>query len=78
MEYIQLSAIALEVVIAILCIRAVIRGRQAFAGLALTFVIYVWYDSVRYFDWSVDSTTQSLVFLLATVSALYTVWQLTK
>lgn len=78
MEYLLLIAIILEALIALLCIKAAIKGKTAFYGLGLTFLIYVWYDLVRYMDWSVDSTLQSGLFMVATISALYTVWKLTK
>lgn len=76
LDNLQLVSIVLEVVIALLCLRAAWQGRPYMAALALTFAIYVFYDLARLFEWSLPDAALTVPFFVATVAALYTVWRL--
>ena len=69
-------SIALEVAVAIIAALAASRGRPYFYGLAFTFGIYVLYDLGRLLGWPVEKGILSVLFVLASASALYAVWGL--
>jgi hypothetical protein len=71
-----IASIALEAAVAIVAVLAAVKGRPYLYGLALTFAIYVLYDLGRLFGWNVDQGILSVLFLVASASALYAVWRL--
>ena len=75
-DYLQFVSILLEVTIALLCVRAALRGRVFMYGLAVTFTIYVFYDLARLFSWQIPEAVLTISFFIATVAAFYTVWRL--
>lgn len=73
----QMVSIVLEGLVAVLAFLAARRGRTFMYGLALTFGIYVYYDAARYFGWqTLAPATMEVVFLIATLSALWAVWSI--
>jgi hypothetical protein len=71
---ILIASIALEVAVAVISAIAAMKGRPYLYGLACTFVVYVLYDSGRLLGWNVEAGVLSVLFLLASASALYAVW----
>jgi hypothetical protein len=71
-----LASIALELAVAIIALRAARTGRPYLYGLAFTFAVYVLYDAARLLEWNVEEGVLSVLFLLASASALYAVWGL--
>ena len=69
-------SIALEAAVAIIAALAASQGRPYLYGLALTFAIYVLYDLGRLLDWPVEKGILSVLFLVASASALIAVWGL--
>jgi len=69
-------SIALELAVAVVAMLAAVKGRPYLYGLALTFAIYVLYDLGRLFGWPVEKGILSVLFLVASASALYAVWGL--
>jgi hypothetical protein len=69
-------SIALEVAVAVVAVLAAAKGRPYLYGLALTFAIYVLYDLGRLLGWNVEQGILSVLFLVASASALYAVWGL--
>jgi hypothetical protein len=69
-------SIALELAVAVVAMLAAVKGRPYLYGLALTFAIYVLYDLGRLFGWNVEKGILSVLFLMASASALYAVWGL--
>ena len=69
-------SIALEVAVAVVAALAASKGRPYLYGLALTFAIYVLYDLGRLLGWQVEKGILSVLFLVASASALYAVWGL--
>lgn len=69
-------SIALEIAVAIVAVLAALKGRPYLYGLAVTFAIYVLYDMGRLLGWDVHTGILSLLFLLASASALYALWSL--
>jgi hypothetical protein len=69
-------SIALEVAVAIVAVLAALKGRPYLYGLALTFGIYVLYDLGRLLGFDVEQGVLSVLFLVASASALYAVWGL--
>jgi hypothetical protein len=76
MEFIPLISIALEGLVALLSAVAAFRGRSYMYGLAFTFAIYVFYDLTKLYGWGVPQNALSVIFLVATLSALASVWQI--
>jgi hypothetical protein len=71
-----LDAIALEIAVAVIAVLAASQGRPYLYGLALTFAFYLLYDLGRLLGWNVERGILSVLFLVASASALYAVWGL--
>ena len=71
-----IASIILEAAVAVISVLAARRQRPYMYGLAFTFAAYVVYDLARYFKWPVDDSLLSWLFLLATITALMSVWGL--
>jgi hypothetical protein len=69
-----IASIALEVAVAAIAAIAAMKGRPYLYGLAFTFAVYVLYDSGRLLGWNVEAGVLSVLFLLASASALYAIW----
>jgi hypothetical protein len=65
-----------EVAVAVIATLAAAKGRPYLYGFALTFAIYVLYDLGRLLGWNVEQGILSVLFLVASASALYAVWGL--
>ena len=74
-EIIQFLSVALEAIIAVLFLLAAMERKYLY-GFVLTFAIYVWYDLARFLSWNISSDVSSIVFLVGTLAALYSVWSL--
>jgi hypothetical protein len=67
----QSISIILEAMIVIVCLFTAIHKKRFFAyGFALTFLIYVFYDSAIFYGWIISKNVLSPLFFLATISAL--------
>ena len=75
MQNVHLISICLEALIVVLALYFSVKKRR-FSGLgfALTFGIYVFYDLAKYYSWQVDAATLNYAFLIATVSALLSIF----
>jgi hypothetical protein len=71
-------SIILEAAVMAIAILAASDGRPYMYGLAFTFGAYVLYDFARFLQWNVEGTLLSGLFLIATASALVSVWGLYK
>jgi hypothetical protein len=74
----QFLSILLEAVVAVLFILAAQKNKSYLYGLALTFGIYVYYDLSRLLAWTVSDSLLSILFFVATVSALWSAWGIYK
>ena len=70
------ASILLEVAVAIIAVLAALKGRPHLFGLAVTFGIYVLYDLRRLLGWNVETGVLTVLFLVASASALVAVWGL--
>jgi len=74
-----MGSILLEAIIVIVSANAFLSKKKKYAiGLALTFAIYVFYDSVRLLNITIDPLIKEGCFLVATLAALWAVWKLYK
>jgi hypothetical protein len=71
-----IASIAVELAVTIVAVLAAGRGRPYLYALAFTFGVYVLYDTARFLEWHAEGGMVSLLFLLASASALYAVWGL--
>jgi hypothetical protein len=69
-------SIILEGAVAVLAFRAARRGKPYLYGLAFTFGVYVLYDVARVASVNVQEGVLSMLFLLASLSALIAAWGL--
>ncbi len=69
-------SILLEAAVAAIAILAARQGRPYLYGLAFTFGAYVLYDLARLLNWAVEGPLLSVLFLLASITALVAVWGL--
>jgi len=76
---IQTISILLEVIIVLAALKLAISKKQmAGYGLALTFGIYVFYDTSKLYDYSIDGKILEIIFFIATLSALLSVLSIYK
>jgi len=79
MNILQLISICIEFAIVIISLMIAASRKKVYGyGFALTFAIYVFYDSARLFSVAIDETPLYILFFIATVSALISVWKLYK
>jgi hypothetical protein len=81
MDYVkilQIVSIALEGLVALISAVAAFRGRSYMYGFAFTFAIYVFYDLAKFYGWGVPQNALSIIFFVATLSALASVWRISK
>ena len=71
-----IAAIIVEAAVAILAILSALKDRPHLYGFAVTFAIYVLYDVARLEGWNVGEGVFSVLFLIASLSALVAVWGL--
>lgn len=71
MDILQVLSIILEIVAVIFALLIALKNGKLYGyGFALTFAIYVYYDSAKYFNWEVSNALLSPIFFVATVSAV--------
>ena len=73
-----IAAIVIECAVAVVAVLGALKGRPHLYGFALTFAIYVLYDVGRLLHWNVGEGVLSVLFLVASLSALVAVWGLYK
>ena len=73
-----IAAIVVECAVAVVAVLGALEGRPHLYGFALTFAIYVLYDLGRLLHWNVGEGILSVLFLVASLSALVAVWGLYK
>jgi hypothetical protein len=79
MELLHWASIALEAVIALIGANIALVKKRAFGwGFFVTFAIYVFYDLAKYYSLDISSDLLYVIFFIATLSALWAVWQLHK
>jgi len=79
LEPLQFVSIALEAIIVILTLLTAIKKKKTFAYcLALTFAIYVFYDSAKQLQLSIPADALYALFFVATVSAAWAMWKIYK
>jgi len=76
---IEYVSILIEVVIAILGLLIVFKKKKKYGwGIFITFLIYVLYDSSKLITLNISGTLLSILFFIASLSALYSVWCIYK
>jgi len=73
-----IAAIVVECAVAVVSVLGALKGRPHLYGFALTFAIYVLYDLGRLLHWNVSEGILSVLFLVASLSALVAAWGLYK
>jgi len=77
MNALQLISIFLESVIVMISLMIGLKKKKIYGyGFALTFAVYVFYDTARLFSIETSETFLYIMFFVATVSALFSVWEL--
>jgi len=77
METLQLFSIIIEALVVFMLLYGAIKKRAICAyGMALTFSIYVVYDSAKLFNWAISANTLTVMFFIASLSALWAVWEM--
>ncbi|MDD5649917.1 MAG: hypothetical protein PHF86_05770 [Candidatus Nanoarchaeia archaeon] len=79
MNFIQLIAVFIELIIVILSLIIAVKKKKVYGyGFAITFAIYVFYDSVSLFLIEIPEMLLSILFFIATLSALWAIFKLYK
>ena len=76
MSFLQPLSILLEAVIAVLFVMAAAKGKTYLSGLAITFGIYVFYDLSKHYAWNVSGDLVTVLFFIATLTALWSAWKI--
>lgn len=77
-KILQIASIVLEGLVALISAVAAFRGRSYMYGFAFTFAIYVFYDLAKLYGWGVPQNALSIIFFVATLSALASVWRISR
>ena len=77
MSLLHFISVGLEGVIFVLALKMIFE-RKRYLGIAwaVTFSIYMFYDLAKTNGWGVSREFLDTIFFLATVSALFAIWQL--
>jgi len=79
MVIMQFISIFIEALIAFLGLLIVFRKKKVYGwGIFITFGIYVFYDAFKLLEWPISSLALSIMFFIATISALASVWAIYK
>jgi hypothetical protein len=78
LEVIQYLSIILEICIAVLGILLALKKKIYGWGIFLTFAIYVFYDFAKLTNMKINSDILSVLFFIATLSALLAVYKMYK
>ena len=78
MNNLQYLSIFLEFVIGVIALMSAIGGKRYMFGLAFTFFVYVVYDLAKVYSMGMLNVYLPVLFLLATISALWSVWSIYK
>jgi hypothetical protein len=77
MAVLHLFSIFLEAVIVVIALLLAVHKKRLYGyGFALTFGIYVVYDLANQFHHAISSDVLIIIFFIATLSALFSLWQL--
>jgi hypothetical protein len=76
-EILVIASLAAEVVVSLLGLALAISKKKDIGwGIALTFAIYVFYDSVRFLNLHISNSVIGLLFFIASLSILWVVWRI--
>ena len=76
-EILHIASIGIEVLVAIVGISLAIRKKKYYGWLiALTFAIYVFYDTIRTIPDLLPPVFLSVIFLVASASIFVAVWEM--
>ena len=79
LENLQYLSIIIEAIVAILGLFIVFKKNKKYGwGIFLTFAIYVFYDLAKFMNYSITSDVLTVLFLVASMSALWAVWMIYK
>lgn len=79
LENLQYASIIIEGLIALIGLIIVFKKHKSYGyGIFLTFAIYVFYDYSRLANYRISSNILYLIFFIATLSMLLSVWMIYK
>ena len=79
LENLQYLSIIIEAIVAILGLFIVFEKKKNYGwGIFLTFAIYVFYDLTKFMNYPIPSDVLTVLFFVASISALYAVWVIYK
>lgn len=79
MDFLHSVSIFFELVIVIISLMIAVKKKKIYGyGFALTFAIYVFYDSANLFSLGISDSLLYPLFFIATLSALLSMWMLYK
>ncbi|MFA6023446.1 MAG: hypothetical protein WC781_05145 [Candidatus Pacearchaeota archaeon] len=79
MDWLQLISIFFEFIIVILALMLAVKKKKVYGyTFALTFGIYVFYDLSKLLNFEISEIMLSIIFFIATISALFSIWKVYK
>lgn len=77
MEILVIMSLVAEATVAVLGLAMAVSKKKSIGwGIALTFSIYVFYDSVRFFNLPITNEVIGFLFFVASLSILWVVWRI--
>lgn len=77
MNALQITSIFLEMIVAILAMMLAVSKKKQYGWfIALTYVIYVFYDLVHLLNLNISPDLLYFAFFVATVSVLWAIWNI--
>ena len=77
MEVFVLMSLAAEIVVMALGLMLALKKKKNLGwAIALTFAIYIFYDSARFFNIAVSEAVIAGLFFIASLSILWVVWRI--
>ncbi len=77
MNSLHIISIILEAVVALLSIMLAVSKKKIYGWfIALTFIIYVFYDLAKFLSLNISDNVLYFLFFLATLSILWAVWSI--
>ena len=77
MNALQTISILLEFVVVALGIMLVVGKKKMYGWcIALTFILYIFYDLANLLSWHISQETLDILFFMATLSILWAIWNI--
>lgn len=78
---IQLASICLEILISIIALLGILRGKKFMIGFVIAFGIYLYNDIANFYGWrfkAIGEGSGPLLLFIANIAIIFSVWKIYK